>query len=142
MQLSPHVTLAEMTRTGRPGYDHEQAEGAAAVLDALRATAAMLEVVRGHFGRAIIIHSGYRCPELNAAVDGSVTSQHMRGEAADFHVAGVQLEDVWAWVRDHSGLAYGQCLLEPAHGEPRWVHLSLGEPWRPREKSRQAFRTG
>ena len=26
---------------------------------------------------------GYRCPELNAAVRGSKTSQHMKGEAAD-----------------------------------------------------------
>ena len=141
MQLSPHVTLAEMTRTSRAGYDHEQAEGAAAVLDALTATAAMVEAVWARFGRGVI-HSGYRCPELNAVVGGSRTSQHMRGEAVDFSIPGVALEDVWAWVRDHSGLAYGQCLLEPAHGEPRWVHLSLGEPWRPREKSRQAFRTG
>ena len=31
-------------------------------------------------GKPITVNSGYRCPELNAAVNGSKTSQHMKGK--------------------------------------------------------------
>jgi len=105
--LAPHFTLAELTRTDRAGYDIEQAEGAARVLPALRATAALLEEVRALLGdRPIAVHSGYRCPRLNAAIGGSVQSQHMRGEAADWHVVGLELEAAFGAIRQ-SGLRWG-----------------------------------
>lgn len=40
--------------------------------------------VRQILGAPVIIRSGYRCPELNAAVRGSPTSDHLTGHAADF----------------------------------------------------------
>ena len=36
----------------------------------------------------MIIPSGYRCPELNKAIGGSKTSQHLAGEAADIQCGG------------------------------------------------------
>ena len=36
--------------------------------------------------RPMIVLSGFRCPELNAAVGGSENSQHMMAQAADFYV--------------------------------------------------------
>ena len=36
----------------------------------------------------VVISSGYRCPELNAAVGGSKTSQHMKAQAIDFTCPG------------------------------------------------------
>ncbi len=43
----------------------------------------VLDPLREAWGRPITVTSGYRCPELNKAVGGAATSQHLLGEAAD-----------------------------------------------------------
>lgn len=43
----------------------------------------VLQPLRDAYGKAIAVNSGYRSPELNAALKGSKTSQHMKGQAAD-----------------------------------------------------------
>lgn len=54
------------------------------VRDAIQALVlSILEPVREASGAAVIISSGYRCPELNELVGGVPTSQHVKGEAAD-----------------------------------------------------------
>ena len=45
----------------------------------------VLDPLRNAYGKPIIVTSGYRSPALNAAVKGSKTSQHMKGQAADMH---------------------------------------------------------
>lgn len=137
---STHFTVVELTRTDRTGFDLEQAEGAARVMPALIALASLLEEVRALLGdRPITIHSGYRCPRLNAAIRGSPTSQHLRGEAADWHVPGLELEAAFGAIRQ-SPLRWGQLILEGNRpGKPSWIHLSLGPPWRPAERSQQVM---
>lgn len=43
----------------------------------------VLDPLREAWGKPITVTSGYRCPELNKAVGGAATSQHLLGEAAD-----------------------------------------------------------
>lgn len=43
----------------------------------------VLQPLRDAWGKPLSINSGYRCKELNAAVGGVPTSQHVKGEAAD-----------------------------------------------------------
>lgn len=43
----------------------------------------VLQPLRDAWGKPLKINSGYRCKELNAAVGGVPTSQHVKGEAAD-----------------------------------------------------------
>ena len=43
-----------------------------------------MQQVRDLIGAPINISSGYRAPQVNAAVGGSRSSQHMQGLAADF----------------------------------------------------------
>ena len=138
--LTRHFTLDELITTARPGFELEQEEGAAKVRPALLALAQLLEDVRTLLGdRAIMVHSGYRCPRLNTAIGGSPSSQHMRGEAADWHVPGLELEAAFGAIRQ-SGLKWGQLILEGNRpGKPSWVHLSLGSPWRPAERSQQVL---
>jgi zinc D-Ala-D-Ala carboxypeptidase len=50
-------------------------------LDALAKN--LLQPVRNDLGSRMHINSGYRCQELNEAVGGSETSDHMQGMAAD-----------------------------------------------------------
>lgn len=43
----------------------------------------VLDPLREIYGKPITVNSGYRCPELNKAVRGSKTSDHVKGFAAD-----------------------------------------------------------
>lgn len=47
----------------------------------------VLQPLRDKVGHPLHINSGYRCPELNRAVGGAETSQHVKGEAADIAAA-------------------------------------------------------
>lgn len=43
----------------------------------------VLDPLREIYGKPITVNSGYRCQELNKAVGGSKTSDHVKGFAAD-----------------------------------------------------------
>ncbi len=45
----------------------------------------VLQPLRDHWGAPLQINSGFRCLELNRAVGGVPTSQHLKGEAAFVH---------------------------------------------------------
>lgn len=87
----------------------------------------ILQPISDHFQLPVRINSGYRCPELNARVGGSETSQHMLGCAADIEIPGVSNYDLACWIRDEM-LPYDQLILEfYTRGEPDsgWVHVSI-----------------
>jgi len=139
-EVAPNFSYTELTTTTHRSHLEGNRRAGIAVLPALMAIARMAQEIREHFAKPVIVHSGYRGPDLNAAIGGSKTSQHMRGEAIDFHVSTVPHQRVFDWIRLESGLPYGQLILEGVEaGTPSWIHLSLGEPWRPPEKSRQAM---
>ena len=139
MNLSPHYTFEEKTRTGQTSLQDKNREEAKAFIKPLTELAQLLEVVRAHFGKPLQINSAFRGPAVNTAVGGSKTSQHMSGQAADIVVPGVALEVVFAWIVKESGIPYGQAILEGPGGKVSWIHVSLGEPYRARDKSRQAL---
>ena len=57
----------------------------------------LLQAIREHFGRAVVITSGYRTAAHNAKVGGSKSSQHLLGKAADIQVADTTVEAVAAY---------------------------------------------
>lgn len=60
----------------------------AAVRDAVKELVeTVLQPLRDRVGHPLRINSGYRCPDLNRAVGGVATSQHVKGEAADIAAA-------------------------------------------------------
>ncbi|WKB51797.1 D-Ala-D-Ala carboxypeptidase family metallohydrolase [Eleftheria terrae] len=125
-RLSKHFTLGEMTTTSQKIANLPSSP---IVLDNLRQVCEkVLEQVREHFGKAVIIHSGYRGPAVNAAIGGSKTSQHMSGEAADFHVAGFTVYEVADWIANN--LMFDQLILEnfvPGIKTSGWVHCSYAK---------------
>lgn len=88
----------------------------------------LLEVqarVSTKFGKLIPIriNSGYRCKELNQKVNGSQTSQHSDGTAADTVAIGITLDEYYNTLREiakSGAIKFGQVILEPS-----WVHISL-----------------
>ena len=82
------------------------------------------------------ITSGYRSPQLNAAVGGATNSQHVSGCAADVEAQivykdgkkevlpfNVLYEDIKAWTKEGK-VSVDQCIQEQS-GSARWTHLSL-----------------
>jgi zinc D-Ala-D-Ala carboxypeptidase len=134
-QLTKHFTMAEMCVTEVRLWAPKNRRAAEDWRDSLKAVAKMLEQVRELCGnRPIYVHSGYRHPKLNAAIGGSSSSQHCQGEAADFHISGVELPEVFDAIRA-SPIRFGQLLLEDRDDDGDWdhIHISLGHPWRKRE---------
>lgn len=53
-----------------------------------------LQQIRNHFGRPVIINSGYRCTSHNKAVNGATKSKHLSGMAADIYINGIEPKEV------------------------------------------------
>lgn len=98
----------------------------------MRLAADVLEPIRLRLDRPMVILSGYRSRTLNERVGGTVTSQHTRGEAADFRTSA--LRNAWiaimAMVADHRLPGAGQLIYYPAGG---FIHVAL-----PSERFRRA----
>jgi len=125
MNLSAHFTFDELTRTGQTALQARNREEAQAFIKPLTELAAMLEVIREHFGRPLKINSGFRGASVNAGTPGSSkTSQHLRGEAADIEIPGIDDAELHRWICKDSGLKFGQCILERPPGKS-WVHVSI-----------------
>ena len=85
----------------------------------------ILQPIKEHFGKPVIINSGYRSPELCLLVNSTVTSQHTKGQAADFKIKGLPNKVVSDWIVN--SLDYDQCILEfwkPEEPNSGWVHCS------------------
>lgn len=58
----------------------------------------ILQKIRTHFGKAVIINSAYRTPSYNKNVGGATYSQHCYGMAADIRITGVAPKKVAEYV--------------------------------------------
>ena len=98
----------------------------AAHVDSLEALCReVLEPVREQFKRPIKITSGYRSKALCKAIGSKPTSQHAKGQAADFEIRTIPNYDVACWIRDN--LEFDQLILEFYDGvDPNsgWIHVS------------------
>ena len=62
--------------------------------------ASQLQFLRDYTGRPITINSAYRCPDHNAKVGGSKTSQHLLGKAADITIQSLKPAEVYRIIED------------------------------------------
>ena len=85
----------------------------------------VLQPIRDHYGKGVKVNSGFRSPDSNAAVGGSRTSDHCKGQAADIEIPGVPNAELAQWIMDN--LDYTQLILEfytPGIPDSGWVHVS------------------
>ncbi len=117
-----YFTIAELCRSttaGRLGIDNQCKEEHVANLTALVDN--VLDPLREAYGKPIRISSGYRSPELNKAVKGSATSQHMSGQAADIDT-GDRQQNKLLFELIRKNLPFDQLIDESNFA---WVHVSF-----------------
>lgn len=124
--ISEHITLEEATQSQtaiRLGIENIPNEEQ---ISAMKAVAEhCFEPMRTFWGKPLKVDSFFRCPELNKAVKGSLTSQHMKGEAIDIFTGSKENNlKLLEWAKLH--LVYDQLIYE--YGDetgPAWVHISF-----------------
>jgi len=130
--MTPHFSLDEFTHSDialRRGIDNRLP---AELVPAATATLELLERIRSFLSERcgqevpMAISSGYRCPALNMIVGSASTSDHPRGDAADWTAPtfGTPFEICQALAPQVGVLGIGQLI----HEFGRWVHVSTRVP--------------
>ena len=92
----------------------------------------VLQSIRDHFGKPVVITSAYRTAAHNKAVGGAAYSQHCYGRAADIRVQGVPVETLAAYAEKLLPDTGGIGRYPVRSGRPTgWVHVDVRK-----EKSR------
>ena len=131
INLSEHMTLAELTKTNT-GIENVPNEEQ---VNNLKRVCGWLEQLRrrwnnlyGEGDDPIIINSGFRSPEVNKAVGGAPTSNHLTGCAVDIRVAGLEQLLRYAVIlldiSDESKEDFDELLLE-RKGAVMWLHFAV-----------------
>ncbi|HAT69173.1 MAG TPA: hypothetical protein DCS22_01625 [Flavobacteriaceae bacterium] len=143
MNLTKNFSLNELTKSStaiRLGIDNTPNHKH--LVNMVNVCCHILQPVREHFGRVVTINSGYRSPKLNTAVNGSKTSQHCNGQAADFEIYNFPNHDLANWIKQN--LNFDQLILEfynPEEGpNSGWVHCSYNLDGSNRKKVLTALR--
>ena len=131
MQLSKNFKLHEFEKSStaiRLGITNKA--GAGEIKNLTDLCYGVLELVRAKFDKPIIVTSGYRSEKLCEAIKSSKTSQHTKGQAVDFEIAGVSNLEVALWIQGNC--LFDQLILEFFKEEDKdpnsgWVHCSFNQ---------------
>ncbi|WP_461632737.1 D-Ala-D-Ala carboxypeptidase family metallohydrolase [Labilibaculum euxinus] len=121
MKLSENFTLKELTVTSIrlanvPNTDQ--------VENLKQLVKKILQPLRDAYGMPIKITSGFRSLAVNTKIGGSSSSQHTKGQAADF----VCRDNAKAFRIIRDSLLFDQLIWEKGDDmEPEWVHVSFKE---------------
>ena len=131
LKLSEHFALAELckTKTRLSNVPNE------AQVENLKRVCRWLERLRRRYNQLyspeeepIIINSGFRSAEVNRAVGGSPTSNHLTGCAVDIRVCGMEQLLRYAVIlldiSDESKEDFDELLLEKK-GPVMWLHFAV-----------------
>jgi zinc D-Ala-D-Ala carboxypeptidase len=126
MQLTNNFSLSEMTKSETALRLNLPNDPSQEVIDNLKTLCEkVLQPVREHYGKGVKVNSGFRHPDVNAAVGGVRTSDHCMGQAADIEIPGVPNHELADWIANN--LDFTQVILEfYTRGVPDsgWVHVS------------------
>ena len=146
MQLSKHLSLAEVTRSESAKRRGISNMPTPAHIENFKLLAEnVFEPIRKHFGKPIHISSGYRSDALNKAIGGSKTSQHCTGEAIDIDMDGsangITNKMVFDYIKDN--LNFDQLIWEfGTASNPDWVHVSYESTGKQRKQVLRAVKSG
>jgi hypothetical protein len=101
----------------------------------------IFEPIRKHFGVPIFVSSGYRSKELNTAIGGAKSSQHLLGQALDLDMDGTPNGVTNKMVFDYikANLNFDQLINEFDYS---WVHVSYNPSGKQRKQILNAIKGG
>lgn len=118
--LTPHFDLYDFLKSQKAedlGIDNTPPD---AIVHALKLNAERMEWVRIALdNKPIIVSSGYRCPDLNAAIGSKPSSDHVKGLATDFVCPAFGTPAEICRHLQTCDLAFKQLIYERT-----WVHIS------------------
>ena len=117
MNLTPHFSLEELTRTDHREFDNTPPKE---VIANLKRMANLMEQVRDLLEQPIFVTSGYRSKQVNDAVGSKDTSQHRFGCAVDFRCSQLTPDNIVKMIRE-SNIPFDQLILE----FDSWTHISI-----------------
>lgn len=80
----------------------------------------LLQDIRSHFGKPVIISSAYRCATHNKKVDGATGSYHTKGQAADIYISGIKPIEIARYAENIGILGIG---LYETDKDGHFVHI-------------------
>lgn len=123
--MGKYFTIKELYASDTAKAKHIDNTPNAMVIRNLENLIAVLDQIRAKYGKPIYVNSGYRCPELNTAVKGKSTSQHLYGEAVDLDTRKGKEENKKLFNLIKSYFPYDQLIDE---SDFSWVHWSYIRP--------------
>ena len=134
VRLSEHFKLAELCKTSVRTADGNIPSHAA--IENLKRLCGWLEMLRSEWNKRygdgddpIIINSGYRSAQVNKAVGGVATSNHLTGCAVDIRVLGMEQLLRYAVIlldiSDESGEDFDELLIERNAKGTYWLHFAV-----------------
>ena len=134
VRLSEHFKLAELCKTSARTADGNIPSHAA--IENLKRLSGWLEMLRSEWNNRygdgddpVIINSGYRSAQVNKAVGGVATSNHLTGCAVDIRVLGMEQLLRYAVIlldiSDESQEDFDELLLERNAKGTYWLHFAV-----------------
>ena len=141
-KISQHITYTEAIYSNtakRRGIDNTPSPSQ---VETMKITAdKIFEPLRSWVGGPIKVTSMFRSPDLNTAIGGSKTSQHMKGQAMDLDdVYGYKTNaEMYHWIKEN--LNFDQLIWEfGTDANPNWIHVSYVNDEDNRNRCLKAYR--
>jgi hypothetical protein len=142
MNLSKNLSLAEMISSESAKRNGIKNEPTAEHLENMKKLATnVFQPIRDHFNVPIHISSGYRSLALNKAIKGSLSSQHLLGQAIDIDMDGTDVTNakIFNYIKDN--LVFDQLIWEfGTDKNPDWVHVSYESKGKQRKQVLKAIK--
>jgi hypothetical protein len=142
MNLSKNLSLAEMISSESAKRNGIKNEPTAEHLENMKKLAVnVFQPIRDHFNVPIHISSGYRSLALNKAIKGSLSSQHLLGQAIDIDMDGTDVTNakIFNYIKDN--LVFDQLIWEfGTDKNPDWVHVSYESKGKQRKQVLKAIK--
>lgn len=124
--MSKYFTLQELLRSDTATKKKIDNTPSWEIVANLHRLASFLDNMREAWGSGIRVSSGYRSPQLNAAVGGVSGSAHQYGNAVDIVPVNGRMDEFERFLKKWLvGKKWDQCIWESSKSGGRWVHFGL-----------------
>ena len=102
----------------------------------------VFQPLREWAGHPIKINSFFRCDDLNSAIGGAKSSQHLKGQAIDITTLGEKSNgELFEYIKEN--IKFDQLIWEFGNDKnPNWIHVSYVNPKSNRNRTLRAKKRG